>query len=262
MYSFQFSRKMYKAKKKTTLAPCNAVQFIKQFPKNFLRPYGRVETLPDEELVFHRTNPESCEWYTRPNVAISELSETIEENLAKIRTTSSPVLSGEAKEAILENLVPLEEALKPFNARGGERHATKENVKTFLSLLYEKNKAMKKVLSGCFEIGGAMFLIATQLQVARMILSEPERYAAKIINAPKHQAFKQEKNVKALRKMLEKLCIEDETEGSAKNKSKKRKSLLEQLHSSDEEQAATEGDSDIQPPKKKKKKVSSKTESE
>ena len=161
--------------KKTSLAPSIAVRYVNQFPKNFLRPYGGVEKLPDEDLVFHRTKPESCEWYGRPNVAISELSETIAANLAKIESADSPVLSADAKEAIVEQLTPVKVALEPFNLHDEGQKPTRADITSFLSLLYKKNKALRKVMTGCFEIGGAMFIMATQLQVAKAILSEPER---------------------------------------------------------------------------------------
>ena len=53
------------------------VGYFQQFPKNFLRPYGEVDPAPTEAVVFKRTQPFSCEWLTRPKIAMSELAETI-----------------------------------------------------------------------------------------------------------------------------------------------------------------------------------------
>jgi hypothetical protein len=46
------------------------VQYLNQFPKNFLRPYGRQDNPPTEQIVYRRIKPESCEWLVRPIVAI------------------------------------------------------------------------------------------------------------------------------------------------------------------------------------------------
>ena len=60
----------------------HGVQFHKQFPKDFLRPYGKAvleSTATDADLQ-QKLKPYLCEWLNRPAVAISEALDTFEAN--------------------------------------------------------------------------------------------------------------------------------------------------------------------------------------
>lgn len=85
------------AKTKKALSTSTGVTYFRQFLKNFLRPYGKVEGKMTDEKVLKRVSRDSCEWFSRPKVAMSELSETIVKNIE-----------------VLEELA-LPEALKPLN---------------------------------------------------------------------------------------------------------------------------------------------------
>ena len=54
----------------------------------FLRPYGRAKQAPDTSNVFNRINPRNCEWLCAPQVALSELSDTMRNNI--------PIVEGSA----------------------------------------------------------------------------------------------------------------------------------------------------------------------
>ena len=63
---------------KTT--PTQGVTYINQFPKYFLTPYGQVKPLNPEDLE-KKLSESNCEYYKRPNVALSQTSYTILSNL-------------------------------------------------------------------------------------------------------------------------------------------------------------------------------------
>ena len=132
---------------KTSLASPNAVQYVRQFPRNFLRPYGKVEDAPDSNLVFHRTKPDTCEWYTRPNIAVSELAETVHENLKIMQQDDASILSTSAKECIEQHLAPLAQILQPFNAKASNSNATRSDVKKSSKACSVK---MMTTLKNCF----------------------------------------------------------------------------------------------------------------
>ena len=65
------------------------VSYFKQFPVNFLKPYGEAADSPTSATLERCLGPHCCEWYGRPDVALSELPETIHKN---IELLTSPTL--------------------------------------------------------------------------------------------------------------------------------------------------------------------------
>ena len=76
----------------------NGVSFFKHFRKDFIRPYGLAhnETAFDAATFSRRLNNVNCEFYLRPQIAISEFAETIPVNLKYIEEK----LDNLAKESI------------------------------------------------------------------------------------------------------------------------------------------------------------------
>eukprot|EP00794_Sanderia_malayensis_P010178 gene10178-11220_t len=75
----QVMRNADKASKGKTAKP--GVNYFVQFPKTFLKPYGPAEAFPEKEIAMKRLPTESCKWFKRPEVAMSELSSTVIDNL-------------------------------------------------------------------------------------------------------------------------------------------------------------------------------------
>ncbi|XP_057304374.1 uncharacterized protein LOC130641523 [Hydractinia symbiolongicarpus] len=108
--------------KKTTKT---AVNFLDQFAKDFIRGYGpatKEETGSDDDFR-KKLKSFTCEWLNRPNVALSELSETIEENL--------PLL-GDKKlnNMVKDRISKVKESLQPFNRKSEQEKPSKSNLKT------------------------------------------------------------------------------------------------------------------------------------
>jgi len=61
-----------------------AVQYYNHLPKTFLRPYGKVDKPVTEGKVMTDAKPINCEWFGRPSIAISEMAESVCENVEVI----------------------------------------------------------------------------------------------------------------------------------------------------------------------------------
>lgn len=66
-------------KQKGSAKKPKAMSYFNQFPANFLRPYGKADPAPEEETIGRHHL--LCEWFMRPNVAMSEIADTITENI-------------------------------------------------------------------------------------------------------------------------------------------------------------------------------------
>ncbi|XP_065067645.1 uncharacterized protein LOC135693182 [Rhopilema esculentum] len=90
------------------------VGYFNHFPKNFLKPYGRVETYPPEQVALTSLRPEGCEWLRRPHVATSELCSTVTDNLEVLQKPSL-LLDDSKKMDFTRNLQPVAQLLAPFH---------------------------------------------------------------------------------------------------------------------------------------------------
>ena len=64
-----------------------SIQYFNHFRKDFLKPYGLAhdESSFDARTITRRLNSYNCEFFLRPQVAISEFAETVQQNLHYIR---------------------------------------------------------------------------------------------------------------------------------------------------------------------------------
>ena len=122
-----------------------------QFPKNFLRPYGQVDAPMEEKAVLARVSPESCEWFRQPKVAMSELAEAIQKNVALLSEHNKTFNALASLPAMLQ---PLVEALQPLNTKNAET-PVKGNIKNILKLVI--NDQNDDIIDAAFQIGGTLF---------------------------------------------------------------------------------------------------------
>lgn len=86
-----------------------SVQYYNHFRKDFLRPYGLAheESSFDDATITRRLNSYNCEFYLRPQVAISEFAETVQQNLHYIRDNAE-ILDQRAISAFITKTEKLE----------------------------------------------------------------------------------------------------------------------------------------------------------
>ena len=153
---------------------------------------------------------------------MSKLAETIQKNLALLSENGKAVKALTSLPAVLQ---PLVEALQPLNTKNAEE-PTRGNVKNVLKCVIDENDAL---IDAAFQIGGALFLTATHLTVARTLFRRCDVYAKDVTAEDGSDAiFKKEASIASLKAMLTKACI-GEKQQVAKRRPAKR--LLIQLES-------------------------------
>jgi len=85
--------------------------YNKHFPRSFLLNYGATIQDINDEAVLKRLHDFNCEWLQRPNIAISEIAQTLHENIPLLRQDTSGVLSPEFVQDLLVHFDPLTDAL-------------------------------------------------------------------------------------------------------------------------------------------------------
>ena len=130
---FSWSLQMYKQNKGTPEKP-KAVSYFNQFPSNFLKPYGKADSAPDDDTISRRTNPISCEWLFRPRVAMSEFAETITENLQLLQDDNLALVNTSKFASISDSGAPMLDALSRLNTKT-KLLSSKRDINTVMTYL-------------------------------------------------------------------------------------------------------------------------------
>ena len=104
---------------------------------------------------------------------------------------ASDLLLREVLREISKAVTPLMKKAKPLYREDKKvSHATAQDVKDFLKSLLEVEQHQQHIIGDMFQIGGAMYSIATQVTVAKAIINNPIQDAGKITAKPNHETFK------------------------------------------------------------------------
>ncbi len=141
--------------------------------KAFLRPYGRAEGVPDNNGIMRIMNFKNSECFCHPHVAMSELSDTMQENMAII--DKFPLNNKRALQEVLTALATFTKTLQPFK-RGSAFVPTVENANNFMQDLIPKN-SIDNFIEQAFEVSGALFSTSLNYLVACKLLCQPKQYA-------------------------------------------------------------------------------------
>ena len=115
------------------------VSYFNHFPPNFLAPYGKASQAPDGETIDRRTNAMSCEWLTRPAVAVSEFAATMRENLVLLSEGGNQVTKTKTFKKVVEAEAVFLDSMQKLDKRApGEPE--KKDVNILLKGLYDEAK--------------------------------------------------------------------------------------------------------------------------
>lgn len=177
------------------------VGYFNHFPKNFLCPYGRQKPFPSDEKVLQRLRPEGCEWLRRPNIAMSELSSTINENM--------DVLKGDSLFMDKDKISTLGKAMKPLADnlikfyREYEGPNTDEDKRQAALGIVNPTEEVKNAMLKAIEVGGALFSMGINYMVANRLFANPVQYSNLMTFAPNPEPiFKKSKNILDLLPLL------------------------------------------------------------
>ena len=96
----------------------SGVSFFNHFRKDFIRPYGLAhnENTFDPATLSRRSNNINCEFYLRPQIAISEFAETIPANLQYVEENIN-ILDKESISALIRKTRKIEPYLKILDSK-------------------------------------------------------------------------------------------------------------------------------------------------
>ena len=202
---------MYAAKQKASpnQPSSPAVNFFRHFPTSFLRPYGRADPAPTEDVVMRRLSSINCEWLRRPQTGVSKFAETIEANLDFLTQNHSKFTKRSNFTALTERLGDFLAILRKLNTKNSdEGQASAEELKEFLKMMLTNDDSLDQLFHQMMEFGGAMYLLGSHYTAIKTLLNDPQQYAAKSLETfcPAFTDFKSNPTVKGMKTLLTKTC--------------------------------------------------------
>ena len=166
--------------------------YNKHFPRSLPLNYGAALQDPKEESILSRLHDFNCEWLQRPNVAISEMAQTLRENIALIRQYSGTIFRPEFVEDFLG---PLESLSASFSRLDNKDKSTaeppsREDVVSVLRAIDQDENLNDAIIEG-FNAAGPLLMMCVHLLVPQTLMRHPEEFAQKMRRTPATQPFKE-----------------------------------------------------------------------
>jgi len=131
--------------------------FYNHFPNTFLKLYGKIDKPVAEGKVLADTKPINCEWFGRPSIAISEMAESVCENVDVIERSLHESRTAE----VVANLRDLADIMES----------------NFMKYVLDDENGNKEAFFDQLEIlGNAMYLTAIQFKMSTTIFPNLDWY--------------------------------------------------------------------------------------
>ena len=167
--------------------------------KHFVQPYGKAESTPDVGTIVNRIHSRNCEWLCRPQVALSELSDSLRTNMPIIE--ASPLINGDELGRVLHTIAKLSSAMLPFE-RNSATVPADDDTTELIKLSLDQHSLLEEFWSNAFELGGALMTSSLNYIVFRDLLKNPGAYVDKLTAVEKHSKFKSSANLADYREVL------------------------------------------------------------
>lgn len=177
--------------------------YNKNFPRSFLLNYGAAIQDPKEEAILKRVHDFNCEWLQRPNIAISELAQTLRENLPLLQQYSGTIFTPEFVEDIASRFEPLRDVLSRLDNKdkSTSQPASREDVVSLLRTI-DGAPEVEDFAINDLNAASPLFMICVHLLVPMTLMRNPEEFAEKARRTPQNAAFKEDPSPRRMRDFI------------------------------------------------------------
>lgn len=138
-----------------------------------------------------------------PNIAISELTVTIKDNMPLIRQFHGTIFSEQFVDDLLSSFDHLLPALARLDNKdkGDQMPPSREDVVSLLRNLNENTELQQSTIDG-FNAAGPLMMVSTQVLAIQTLIRNLVDFAVKVSREPQHQAFKEDSSPRAMRNYI------------------------------------------------------------
>ncbi|KAJ7385212.1 hypothetical protein OS493_017591 [Desmophyllum pertusum] len=159
------------------------VNYFKQFPRNFLVPYGASLDPTDDQKLLRYLQPFNCELLLRPSVFLSEFSSSVTHCSQALRDemdSEHGFLQGANNMlSFVEYSEMLRDRLIPFS-RDNVEVPNRNDVISFLGAIATTENDYQELIHKAFQLGNAFFSIASHCIASQILLRNPMVFAQKV----------------------------------------------------------------------------------
>ena len=224
------------------------MSFFNHFPLYFLRPYREVkQDHTSEDHCLKNINVRNCEFLKRPQVALSDLTETTSSNLQQLEH----LFLNLTPDIVMPELRKFNDLITNFNTKSGNP-TTETMLHDLLTYVItddddEESEELSKddIFDGIEMMGHIMYLIGNHYRHMRMLVRNPNEYAQKS-DLPLNHDFKQNPTLQSLNNWWVEKTVTSSTGGLFSKGRKKQTSsrqLLEELGDRPEEMQSAQPES-------------------
>ena len=153
-----------------------AIQWWQQYARSFVTPYREAEKAPDPSKIFNRLQPFTCEWFSSPDVALSEYSHTMTANIPLLEKHGEKILNETLAPQIKSYFEPIWQSTNALNKTNNKASPTITDAKNVLCFMLDNDKLDKEV-EKVFKVSKGMFTMATNYLVATSIVRHPKQFS-------------------------------------------------------------------------------------
>lgn len=177
--------------------------YNKHFPRSFLLNYGAALQDPKEEAILKRVHDFNCEWLQRPNIAISELAQTLRENLPLLQQYSGTIFMPEFVQDLASRLEPLKGVLSRLDNKdkSTSQPASREDVVSLLRTIDGDPEVEDFAVQG-LNAAGPLFMVCIHLLVPLTLMRHPEEFAEKARRTSQNASFKEDPSPRQMRDFI------------------------------------------------------------
>lgn len=174
--------------------------YNRHFPRSFLLNYGGALQDPREEAVLKRLHDFNCEWLNRPNIALSELAQTVRENIPLLKQYRDTVLVPDFLDEYLAYFEPLKDALSRLDNKdkSTSQPPTREDV-IFVLRTLDCEPDLEACIIDELNAAGALFMLSVHLLAPLTLMRNPEDFTEKCRRTQAAQHFKEDPTSRRMR---------------------------------------------------------------
>ena len=165
--------------------------YNRHFPRSFMLNYGAaLQDLSDEKLL-SRLRDFNCEWLSRPNIAISEMVQTIKDNWPLIEKQSGTVFTRKFVQDLSNVVLPLMDTYARLDNKDNSTHnpPTHDDVLDALEVV-NISPDVEQLMVTAFNTAGHVLMTSIQMLAVNALLHNVSNFAQETVRSPATEEFK------------------------------------------------------------------------
>ena len=165
--------------------------YNRHFPRSFMLNYGAALQDLSNEKILSRLKDFNCEWLSRPNIAISEMAQTIKDNWPLIEKQSGKVFTRKFVQDLGNVVLPLMDTYARLDNKDNSTHdpPTHDYVLDALEVV-NINPDVEQLMVTAFNAAGPVLMTSIQMLAVNALLHNVSNFAQETVRSPATEEFK------------------------------------------------------------------------